>query len=375
MEFLKNYTVKIKEKTPTAFKQEIDVYQDGTTPLCRDKDGKLWAISGHSHCGHVGMFSGTCVADLKEVYKINTNFCVGHADFAFAGVRYPEGIKARGSVWPFGLYICPNTNRFFCFFHNESGWRCRGTAYDALGPCESPHFDSDFRHIGLMHSDDQGRTWTFDRWVLSANEPALTEYYNPAGDLLVGQKKGSIKLGSGDFSIFVEPDGEYIYLTYNIVRVNTETQSWEGCDVYIARTRKRTDGVMGDFVKYYQGSFGEAGNFGKETVLFERSWHPRIAYLKKYGTYIMTSSRMQPHSEISKVIEDVLEIRESKDLIHWSEPVSVIYEGKEFGNHYVAIVSDDNHSHPGVIEGDDFAILSNHNGTDVIRYVCSWEKK
>lgn len=62
------------------------------------------------------MFRGTTLDDLQEVYLIELNFCVGHADYAFSGVRYPEGVKPRGSIWPFGLYICPNTHRFFCFF-------------------------------------------------------------------------------------------------------------------------------------------------------------------------------------------------------------------------------------------------------------------
>ena len=89
-EFLKNYTLKIGEKNETAFLRRCGIAQDGTTPMCRDTDGKLWAISGHSHVGHIGVFSGTCVGDLAEVWQAQTNFCVGHADFAFDKVRYPD---------------------------------------------------------------------------------------------------------------------------------------------------------------------------------------------------------------------------------------------------------------------------------------------
>ena len=80
----------------------------------------------------------TCIEkdDMKKLYEINTNFCVGHADYAFSGIRYPEGNKPVGSIWPFGLYICPNTHRFFCFFHNETGWNGKGTGYDAYGYCK-----------------------------------------------------------------------------------------------------------------------------------------------------------------------------------------------------------------------------------------------
>ena len=93
--------------------------QDGTTPTYRDVDGKLWALSGHSHAGHIGVFCGTNMQNLKELYPAKQNFTVGKAGEAFNGIKYPEGVESRGSVWPFGLYICPVTHRFFVFFHND----------------------------------------------------------------------------------------------------------------------------------------------------------------------------------------------------------------------------------------------------------------
>ncbi len=158
---LKNKEFIIGEERPTSFCADNDIYQDGTTPIFRDVDGKLWAISGHSHMGHISMFLGTSMKDLKKLYTIKTNFSVGKAGEAFNGIPYPEGVQSRGSMWPFGLYICPKTHRFFAFFHNETGWAGQGTAYDALGLCEMPYLDSDFRHIGLMHSDDEGKNLEF----------------------------------------------------------------------------------------------------------------------------------------------------------------------------------------------------------------------
>ena len=375
MNFFDKYDIAIGEKTESPFMNKFDVYQDGTTPMYRDVDGKLWAITGHSHMGRIGMFSGTSLDDMKLAYYINTNFCVGHADYAFSGVRYPDGIKPRGSIWPFGLYICPNTHRFFCFFHNESGWNGKGTAYDSFGLCKKPAYDSDFRHIGLMHSDDEGKNWTFDRWVLTAEHVSCTENYIPDGQNIKAQKPGIIGLGSGDFSCFIEPDGEYIYIFYNIVHVNMDMGYWEDCDVYLARTRKRTDGIMGDFVKYYNGSFCEAGNFGKETAITRLSWHPRVTYSKKYDKFFMSSSRIHPHAKMGHTVEDVMEVRTSDDMIHWSEPVIAQKDGSDFGNHYVAMVSDDTVNQPNVIEGETFSILSNHNGTDVLRFPSKFIEK
>lgn len=365
MVFLNEHKITIGDKEESPFLNKIGVYQDGTTPMYRDTDGKLWAMSGHSHMGHIGMFCGNSLDDMKEVYPIHTNFCVGHADYAFSGIRYPEGIKPRGSIWPFGLYICPNTHRFFCFFHNETGWNSQGTGYDAYSYCDIPKCDFDFRHIGLMHSDDEGKNWIFDRWVLTSNEIGMCEKFNPNGDCLKGQKSGIISIGSGDFSTYIEPDGEYIYIYYNIIRGNTEKEEWESCDVYVARTRKRTDGVMGDFVKYYNGSFCEAGNLGKETPIATNAWHPRVLYLKKYGIYMMTASITK--SDSPHVIDET-HLRFSKDMVNWSEPIPLYKDGKPFGNHYIAAVDHSENGQPNVLEGDEFSFLTNHNGTDVLRF-------
>ena len=366
--FLSRYNLNVGEEKHTPFVNKSDIYQDGTTPLYRDTDGRLWGMSGHSHAGHIGMFCGTSIDDMKELYPIHTLFCVGHADYAFSGIRYPEGVKPRGSIWPFGLYICPVTHRFFCFFHNESGWNGKGTAYDALGPCEVPHFDSDFRHIGLMHSDDEGRNWIFDRWVLTAEAPCFTELYNPGAGNAMGQTAGKISLGSGDFSLFVDPTGDYMYLFYNIIRVDIHQGVWDGCDVYVARTRKRTDGIMGDFVKYYDGAFCEAGNLGRETPLVPNAWHPRVAYFEAYGTYLMSYSPILP-GRFQGVVSDLMDVRAGADLLSWGEPVTVTREGQPFGNHYVAMIGEDPTAQPCVVTGDEFAILTNHNGTDVKRFV------
>ncbi len=335
-------------------------YFDGTVPFYRDAEGTLWGMC----CGDMKMYRGTSMEDMVEAWPCTLNFRRGNADTAFAGIPYPEGVKARGSVWPFGLYICPGTGRFFCFFHNETGWAGEGTAYDAFGPCETPKYDSDFRHIGLMHSDDQGKTWDFDRWVVTAETVCFTSEYNPGAGVMVGQPAGLISLGSGDFTTYV--DDEYIYLIYDIIKLDMATGRFCECDAYMARTRRRDDGVMGDFVKYYGGKFCEPGNFGRETPVVRGAWHARMAWSDKLDCYILCSSPIRP--EPWNGISNYMELRTSKDMFNWSEPVSYKHEGHEteyFGNHYQAIVSYHGKGNPWVIEGDDFTVLDGHNGTGV----------
>ena len=218
-----------------------------------------------------------------------------------------------------------------------------------------------------MHSDDEGKSWVFDRWVLTAETVCFTEAFSPEGDGKQGQPMGSISFGSGDFSIFVEPDGEYIYLFYNIIKANTDERRWTDCDVYVARTRKRSDGVMGDFVKYDRGVFGEAGNLGKESPIALGGWHPKVVYLEKHGKYLMSYSMARPKPD-GGMVHHVMEVRESDDLIHWSAPVQLNRDGEPFGGHYVGIYSDAKEGQTFVLTEDKGVVLSCiKNGSDITK--------
>ena len=362
---LKKFQFHIGEPEQTPFLNAIKVFQDGTVPFALDEHENWWAMSGHTHMGHIGIFKGTCLDDMKELYPIQTNFQTGGAGPAFDSGKYPEGVRARGSIWPFGLYVVPGSGRIIAYFHNETGWNGHGTGYIIKGKGDG---EPDFRHIGMMHSDDEGRTWEFDRWVLTSEEVCFSEYFNADGIAVKGQPKGLTCLGAGDFSLFDDPHGEYLYLFYNLIRYETETNSWQNCDVYVARTRRRTDGVLGDFVKYYDGSFCEAGNLGRETALVHSLWHPRVTWFEKLGCYVLSGISA---GDTKKLVTDVVELRTSHDMLHWSEPISFTYQGKPFGQHYGAIVPNAP-GHPAVITGNDFSFLLGWNGSDVTRFRTSF---
>lgn len=377
MNLFEKYDLDIDKGEKTVFWNSRNVFPDGTAAMHRDSDGTLWAITGHSHAGAIVMFKGTCVSDLKKAWEINTNFVVGSAEYAFSGIRYPEGVKPRGSVWPFGLYICPNTHRFFAWFHNETGWNGHGTAYDAFGPCDTPKHDSDFRHVGLMHSDDEGKNWVFDRWVLTAETVCFTELYNPGAGKALGQKSGKICLGAGDFNTFWDPKSDFIYLFYSMIWLNMNaprySDAWLECNCYVARTRKRTDGTMGDFVKFHDGSFSEAGNLGKESPILTDCWHAKVAYLAGDDTYVMSSKPIISATRgtltgTEGIGQKGMQLTSSKDLVNWEKPVIAYRKGKVFGNHYNAIVDTGSTNQVGTITGKEFAFMCNTNGSGITSY-------
>jgi hypothetical protein len=232
-----------------------------------------------------------------------------------------------------------------------------------------------------MHSDDEGKNWIFDRWVLTGYEPAFTERYNPGAGNAIGQRGETVRFGCGDFCMFIEPRGDFIYLFYDIITmsIRDEGVQWLSCDAYVARTRKRDDGLMGDFVKYYDGAFCEAGNLGRESAILTDMWHPRVVYSEPEGIYIMTGKPIvaTQRGEIEGVNArgQVMQISISEDLVHWSEPQIMYHEGNPWGNHYNAIVPDDTQAQPCVLTSDRFSILNNHNGTDVDRYATRLVRK
>ena len=122
---------------------------------------------------------------------------------------------------------------------------------------------------------------------------------------------------------------------------------------------------MGDFVKYYDGAFCEAGNFGKETPIVRNAWHARVAYSDLLKCRLMTSSPIN-FGNMKQICADYMEMRTSSDLVHWSEPVSLEKDGKKFGNHYHAAISLHGAGDPYKITGSEFTVLTCHNGTDVL---------
>lgn len=357
---LKKARFTVEKGVKTAFINANDIYPDGTLAAWRDADGMLWAISGHTHMGHIGVFRGASLGEMKEMYRLQTNFVCGRAGNAFDRVKYPEGVMPRGSIWPFGLWIHEASGRFYAFFHNETGWNAGNTGYTAFGLFDG---EPDFRHIGLMHSDDQGKTWDFDRWVLTSFETCYTTLYRPDGLRDGGQEEGIICLGAGDFTIFVSPKGDYLYIYYTMLHYDMHAKKIIASDAYVARTAIREDGRIGDFVKWNGQAFDEPGNMGKEQPIILDAWHPHVVYSTQLGCYVMSSTSMKSFSNG----EDALCLRTGDDLVHWSDPIYMPGEGERFKKPYFSLINAGSAGAHNVVDGS-FAILVCHNGTDLMRY-------
>ena len=76
---------------------------------------------------------------------------------------------------------------------------------------------------------------------------------------------------------------------------------------------------------------------------------------------------------LSGRVANILQWRTSSDLIHWSEPRQIPYEGKPFGAHYMALVDDDPDTQPHVIKDNNFSFLVCNTNKDVERYTAHFE--
>jgi len=342
------------------------VRPDCVPALCRDAEGGLWAIAGHSGYGKIGVFSGRNAGDLKKLYDAELLFPTGPAGTAFGGQKhpYPDGPLPRGEVWATGLWIVPGNatkypGRFYALFHNETGWGAGSTGYTAYAREDG---EPDFRHIGLMSSDDRGKTWDFHGWVITAAEPCYTERYRPDGIGTGGQKTGIINLGAGDLSVFFKHDEKRLYCFYSMIWYNMDDRSVVSDKVFVARAKMQETGELGEFEKYHRGCFGTPGNGGAETAIMTGGAEPSVAYHKPLGCYLLTT-----YNRAYWGTGPTLQVCCSDNLTDWTEPVRVVETHAELSMPYFALCGREP-GQPHNFLGEDFDLLVCSNNTDIRRH-------
>ena len=339
--------------------------QDGNIAIDRDKNGELWAVSGHT-AGNgevkepLTVYKGTTVDNLAEVYKARLNFATGNAGEAFNGTRYyPGGPYARGAIWPMGLFI-DDSGKWWAYCHNETAWHISdGSWYNVYGAQEG---EPDFRAMCVISSADNGRTWDFVRWALVQKSAMYSNHYVPpeVEDPSDFQPGPQYDMGEGDASIFVNDADGYVYLFYTHATINT-------IEVCVARAPKDDPAAL---MKYHNGAWESPGVKGEATpVLSGVSLIPTVAYstfLEKYVMFLYDGLVFKPGAlNACPAIYSV-----SDDLLHWSQPRPLATPGGIPSDAYFSVYNTGAQGNPKHI-GKEFVLFHNLWSGPVSRMVVT----
>ncbi len=323
------------------------VYQDSLIAYDRDASGRIWAILGHTNLGGISVWSGESLCRLQKKYPAEFLFSLGEAGAAFNASTYPDGPLSRGQIWPCGLWIHPDTNRFYCFIHNETGWGAGTSSYTATGFAEG---EPDFRHIGMMYSDDNGKTWIFSGWILTAQEPCWTEQFR-AGMNTPGQMGGELCLGCGDFSIYAERQSRQLYLFYTKHTIRAESSNVVADQIYLARCAFDELESLSAWRKYTGSGFTEPGNCGRDTAIVGGGAIAAVCRDETGKRYIMSTYNREAWQNGVCTCQ----ISFSDDLLHWTPPERISAERADLSNPYLTICPEHNA----------FRVFMSSNGTGI----------
>jgi hypothetical protein len=336
---------------PSEFTEASGVYQDSILAIARDTRNQLWAVLGQWYGGGLTVWKGTRVDQMTRRYYAKYNFKLGAAGESYDGIPYPDGAWSRGQIWAMGLWIDPHNNEFYCFVHNETGWDAYGTGYSALGPSNG---EPDFRHIGLITSTNEGRTWDFKGWIITSHYPCWTTRYRPE-HLKGGQGSEIVYLGAGDFSLFVNHHDGYMYIFYTQVRHNMVTRKGAGSSIYIARSPITAKGLPGTWKKYFDGSFSQPGNMGQESPVVEDVFQGFVAYDDYLKSYMMTAGgRGGCHVSFSP------------NLLHWTKPQLLAPGRADLPKGYYFTALNTNEAGPPNVLGRVFTLFIASHGPAVL---------
>lgn len=340
----------ISPTQPTQYINANGVCQDGMLPFARDAQGRLWTLLGHSRAGGITLWSGTTVDDMVKLGIIKYNFELGEAGIAFNGIPYPDGVRSRGGVWACGLWIDVSDDTFYCYVHNETGWGAGATSYTAYGYQEG---EPDFRHIGLMTSHDYGQSWDFVGWIITSHEPCWTTAFQPDG-VTGGQDPEAFSLGAGDLTLYVNHDDGYLYIYY------TQGIPKVGSMIYAARAAIASNGLPGNWLKYYEGSFGEPGNMGRETPVCRNACEPCVIYSTYLKQYLLSSY----NGKLWHSGQGACQIAFSPDPVHFGDSIPLDPTRHDLSRPYWTMCNI-NAQGTATVVGRTFRLFFEGNGTDV----------
>lgn len=214
---------------------------------------------------------------------------------------------AHQPMWIESIWRDPEDGLVYGWYHNEPGGYCPGKGLTVP-------------RIGALVSRDGGETFEDLGIVLSSGDVPNCNAQN-----------GFFAGGHGDFSVVLDPAGEYFYFLFDNYGGATSTQG-----VTIARLAygDRANPV-GNVQKYYQGAWEQPGIGGRVTPIlpvrvgWERSntdafWGPAVswnAYIQKY-VILLNRACCKPEWP-----QEGIYLSFSNDLSNpatWSAPVKIL---------------------------------------------------
>jgi len=128
----------------------------------------------------------------------------------------------------------------------------------------------------------------------------------------------------------------------------------------VARATIESKGFPGAWKKYFEGSFSEPGNMGKETALLEGGAVSNVAYDTYLQKYLLTTyNRAFLGSK-----KGACQISFSGDLVHWTRPVPLAPDRRDLSLPYFTMSNMDS-SGPTNVLGRVFRLFAGSNGSDV----------
>jgi hypothetical protein len=175
-----------------------------------------------------------------------------------------------------------------------------------------------------------------------------------------GQESNIVFLGAGDSSLFVNPQDGYMYIFYTQMSWNMKTETVLMDYIHVARASVDSKGVPGTWKKYFEGSFSEPGNMGRESAVLENGAEPCVAYDIYLKKYLMTTYR-RSYIDAKK---GACQVSVSSDLVHWAKPEPLALDRHDLSMPYFTIFNA-NPLEPHNIIGQVFGMFAGSNGTDV----------
>lgn len=216
----------------------------------------------------------------------------------------------------FESVIKTDHNVLFAFYHSEEA-----------SPCS---FYIKAPQIGVARSEDQGKTWQNLGFIIEA----------PMSENNCEAKNGFFSNGTGDFSVLVDQEKEYIYIYFSNYPMRLQLGD-QG--IAVARLPYRDlNNPSGKAMRWFEGSFSEPGLGGRSTPFFKTKrdfthadadslWGPAISYNTFLKKYVMLLARTQGGNPPDWVWPtEGIYMSVSEDLTNplaWSEPVQILKHG------------------------------------------------